>query len=157
ANYVLPTTGTGPGLINPAPLTISGLKANDKVYDGSRIAVLDFTSVSIFGIVGSDDVRVLEGRTTGSFVSKNVGNAVPVSGTAVQIQGASVGNYVVLQPTGLAANITPAALVVSGLTANDKVYDGTRIAALNTSGVTFTGLIPGDIVTPVSTGTQIVF
>ncbi|RJF96382.1 YDG domain-containing protein [Sphingomonas cavernae] len=157
-NYVLPTVATGPGLINPAQLLISGLTANDKVYDGTTAAVLNTGAASLFGIVGSDVVSLDAGGATGIFATKNVGNAIAVTGTGFTLSGAAAANYVVSQPTGLAANITPAALLVSGLTANDKIYDGTRFATVNTGGLIVSGLIPGDDVVPVAgTGAQIEF
>ena len=39
------------------------------------------------------------------------------------------------------ANIPPAALTVSGITAKDKVYDATTIATLNTAGATLFTLV----------------
>ena len=46
------------------------------------------------------------------------------------IGGADAGNYTLTQPT-TTANITAKALTVSGVTASNKVYDGTTTATLN--------------------------
>ena len=35
SNYVLPTTASGPGTITPKTLTVVGITASDKVYDGT--------------------------------------------------------------------------------------------------------------------------
>ena len=43
-------------------------------------------------------------------------------------------------------------LAVSGITAADKVYDGTNSATINTNGATLIGVVNGDDVTLVSTG-----
>ncbi|MFO0957988.1 MAG: YDG domain-containing protein [Isosphaeraceae bacterium] len=43
--------------------------------------------------------------------------------------------------------IARATLGASGLTASDKVYDGTTTASINTAGATLTGIVPGDSVT----------
>jgi filamentous hemagglutinin family protein len=148
SNYVLPTAASGAGLINPASLIVSGVTVNDKVYDGTRAATLSTGSASIFGVIGGDDVSLDSSGATGAFVTKNVGTNVAVIETGFVLLGADAPNYVVTQPSDLAANITPAPLVVSGLMANDKIYDGTATATLNTTGVQFTGLISGDDVTP---------
>jgi len=158
ANYILPTSGTGAGLIDPASLIISGLVADDKVYDSTTAAVLDTSTASIFGVVGSDDVSLDFSGATGVFATKNVGNAIAVTATGVTLSGADAGNYLVSQPSGLAANITRAPLTVSGLTANDKVYDGTLFGSVNAAGLQVTGLFAGDDITAVAQpGAQITF
>ncbi|XJJ70673.1 YDG domain-containing protein [Novosphingobium sp. BL-8A] len=158
SNYVLPTTATGAGLINPASILISGIVAQDKVYDSTTVAQLDTSGASIFGVVGNDDVTLNLSGSIGEFATKNVGTAIPVTATGITLSGAAAGNYVVSQPTGLAANITKASLVVSGVTANDKVYDGTFFAGVNTAGLDVTGLYAGDDITPVAgPGAQITF
>ncbi|NYT39717.1 filamentous hemagglutinin N-terminal domain-containing protein [Sphingomonas sp. R-74633] len=156
-NYILPTTATGAGLINPASLIVSGVTANDKVYDGTTAATLDTGAASVFGIVGGDDVSLDLSGASGVFATRNVGNAIAVTGTGFALSGTDAANYVVGQPSGIAANITPAALVVSGLVANDKTYDGTTTGTLNTAGLQITALISGDDVTPDGSGAQINF
>jgi len=146
-NYVLPTDASGAGLINPATLIINGITANDKVYDGTTDAALNTGGASIFGVVAGDTVTLDASGATGSFATENVGTAITVTASGFVLSGADAANYVAGQPSDLAANITPASLVVSGLIANDKIYDGTTTAALNSAGVQFTGLISGDDVT----------
>jgi filamentous hemagglutinin family protein len=156
-NYILPTSASGAGLINPASILISGITADDKVYDGTTAAVLDTGAASIFGVVGSDDVTLDLSGATGVFATKNVGTAIAVTGTGFVLSGADAANYVIGQPTDLAANVTPASLVVSGLVANDKIYDGTVTDSLNAAGVQFTGMIAGDDVTADGMGAQVNF
>ncbi len=52
-----------------------------------------------------------------------------------------------LTQPGLTGNITPAALTVTGVTANNKVYDGTTAATLNIGSAALSGVISGDAVT----------
>ncbi|WP_171012502.1 MULTISPECIES: YDG domain-containing protein [unclassified Sphingomonas] len=157
-NYVLPTTATGAGLINAAKILISGVTANDKIYDGNTTALLNTARATIFGVVPGDTVTLDAAGATGVFATKNVGNAIAVTGTGFVLSGASAGNYVISQPTGLAANITPRDILVTGLVANDKVYDGTRFASVNTDGLVISGIVVGDDVIPVAgTGAQIAF
>lgn len=156
-NYILPTTATGAGLINPASLLVNGVTANDKVYDSTTAAILNMGGASIYGIVPGDTVTLDTSTASGVFATKNVGTAIAVTGTGFALTGADAGNYVVAQPTGLAANITLAPLVVSGLVANDKIYDGTTTALLNTAGVQFSGLFSGDDVTASGPGAEVNF
>ncbi|OBV40089.1 YDG domain-containing protein [Janthinobacterium psychrotolerans] len=142
-NYSLTaTTGTGSGAITPKALTISGMSATSKVYDGSTKATLSGGSVS--GLVGSETVGV--NGLSASFDDKNAGTgkAVTVTGTTL-VNGGNGGlasNYTISNPAGLVANITPKALTVTGMTAGNKVYDGSTAASL--AGGTLSGLVSGE-------------
>ena len=67
---------------------------------------------------------------TGAFADKNVGTAKPVTVTGYSLSGADAGNYTLVQPTGLTANITPLDLQVTGISALGKVYDATTAASI---------------------------
>ena len=100
------TSATATANITPATLTVSGEAANNKVYDGTVAATL--SGGSLVGLVSGDTATVsLNGA--GSFASKNVGTGIAVT-TTDTLGGASAGNYVLTQPTGLSAAITPATL-----------------------------------------------
>jgi len=116
--------------INRASLTVSGTTVADKVYDATPTAILGGTAV--ISALGSDDVT-LGGIGTAAFLDKNVGTGKPVSVAGYTISGSDAGNYTLVQPSGLSANITPADLQISGLTATNKVYDGSRTATLSGS------------------------
>jgi hypothetical protein len=141
------TAPTPTANITQASVTVSGITAKDKTYDGTTAATLDATGASLSGVFAGDTVTVTGG--TGTFTSKDVGNAIPVTVTAVTLGGAQGGNYKVspLPTTGLTANITPKALTVTGITASNKVYDGTTAATLNTSSAGLSGVVTGDTVT----------
>ena len=101
SNYVLASGETVAAHITPATLTLSGTAASNKVYDGSTNATL--TGGTLNGMVAGDTVTLAQ---TGTFASKNVGTGIPVTVTD-NLSGSSAGNYIlVVQPTGLAANIT---------------------------------------------------
>ncbi len=103
--------------ITPATLTISGVIANDKVYDGGLVATLNTGSAALVGVLGlpADDVTLLTGGATGAFGDKNVNVGPPkkVTASGFAITGGDSGNYMLTQPTGLTANITPATLHVA--------------------------------------------
>ncbi len=150
SNYnALGTSGSSISVTAKA-LTMSGVTASDKVYDGSTTATLNTSGVSFFGIVGGDDVS-LGGSGVGSFANKNVGTNKAVTVSGYTLSGADAGNYLISQPTGLVATITKANLNVSGVTANNKTYDGTAAATL--SGTASVSAIGSDVVSVAGTGT----
>lgn len=147
-NYVLsPNYTLNPITVNitPAPLTVLGETAQNKVYDTTTNATL--TGGTLQGVLGNDVVTLTQ---TGSFASKNVGNAIVVT-AADTLGGAGAGNYALTQPGGLAANITPAAASLL-YTANPatSVY-GNQPAAL-TGTVTPQGLLGQDTLASSTTG-----
>jgi hypothetical protein len=87
--------------ITPATLTVIGETADNKVYDGKTAATL--TGGTLVGVIAGDKVKLKE---SGYFVSPNIGSSIPVIGTNTIIGGAAK-NYLLVQPTGLSANITP--------------------------------------------------
>ena len=68
------------------------------------------------------------------------GKTVTISGLA--LTGADAGNYTLVQPT-TTADITIGTLTVTGITASNKVYDGTTVATLDTSGIALVRCRPG--------------
>jgi filamentous hemagglutinin family protein len=133
--------------ITPATLPVTGLSAANKVYDANTAATLSGTpSVAA---LGSDAVS-LTGTASGTFADKNVGTAKTVATTGVSLSGADAGNYTLVQQS-LTANITPATLPVTGLSAANKVYDaGTAATLSGTPSVTALG---SDVVSLTGTAT----
>lgn len=87
-------------------LTITGLTAQDKVYDASTTAAITGTPAPS-GVV-SGDVVSITGTPSGQFLDPNVGNSKTVNVTGLSPSGADSGNYT-LAPLALSANITAAA------------------------------------------------
>jgi len=137
-NYTA-TAITGAYTVTPLTLTVSGQTALNKVYDGTLVAPL--SNASLNGVLAGDDVAL---APSGTFASKNVGTGIAV--TAVDaLKGASAANYVVQQPVGFAAAITPAPLT---LTASDASrYYGDPDPAF---GFQLSGFVAGE--TPASAG-----
>uniref|UniRef100_A0A6C0DAR2 Fibronectin type-III domain-containing protein n=1 Tax=viral metagenome TaxID=1070528 RepID=A0A6C0DAR2_9ZZZZ len=97
--------------ITQAPLTIDGVTAADKVYDGTSNAVL--SGGSLTGVIGSDSVGIVDG--SGSFSQPNVGSGLTVTASGFSIDGANSGNYqLTAQPTVSPASITQAPLTITG-------------------------------------------
>jgi len=129
--------------ITAKTLTVSGATASSKVYNGTTAATI--IGYSLNGIYGSDVVTALG---TGLFSDKNVGTGKSVTAT-MTLSGVDAAKYSLTQPTGLTANITPLALTLSGVSAQNKVDDGTNVATIN---ATLVGVITGDTVTFNGTG-----
>ena len=143
-NYNLTATaGSGTGTITPKALTITGMSAVSKVYDGNTKATLSGGAVS--GLVGGETIGVT--NLMGSFDTKDAGSAKTVTATGSTLinggNGGLAANYTISNPTALTANITPKALTVSGMTAGTRSYDGTAGAIL--SGGSLAGLISGEM------------
>jgi hypothetical protein len=126
-NYTLIEPAGLTANITPASIVVTGVSATNKVYDTSTVATLSGTATVV--ALGSDNL-VLSGSGSGNFANKNVGNGKAVSVTGFTLSGTDAGNYTLIEPTGLTANVTPATLTVSGVSANNKVYDTTVAAAL---------------------------
>ncbi|MGC8641639.1 MAG: beta strand repeat-containing protein, partial [Isosphaeraceae bacterium] len=144
------STGSTTQTVNQKALTVSGITAANKVYDGTTNATLDTTSAALVGVIGTDTVTLDSTAAAGSFASANVGTGITVNISGLTISGAQAGNYILTQPT-TTADITPATLTVSGITAANKVYDGTTNATLDTTSAALVGVIGTDTVTLDST------
>jgi trimeric autotransporter adhesin len=146
SNYVLPTTASGMGTINQASVLLSGVLANNKTYDGTTADTLNLSNASIYGVISGDNVTLDTTGATGTFASANAGNDIAVALSGFTLTGAKADDYKLVAPTNLTADIAQKALTISGITANDKVYDGTTADTLNTGTATLVGVVGGDTV-----------
>ena len=128
--------------VTPAWLVLTGVTAQDKVYDATTAASV--TGGSLSGLVNGDSVTLSSANA--SFARANVGTGIGVT-TRYTLSGAGAGNYMLAQPTGLWANITPASLTVTA-TDQSKIYGTT--ANLGTTGFTAWGLLGSDRVSGVT-------
>ncbi len=121
-------------------LTISGVSAVSKVYDGTTAATLS-GSPSYVGLVNSESFTVT-GSASGAFANATVAN-----GKSVTVSGytAPSANYSVAQPAGLTANITARPLTISGsFTASNKPFDGTTAASIATNSLVLSNVVGSD-------------
>ncbi len=152
SNYTLPSDNTTSFTINKKTLTLMGVTAKDKVYDGNTTANLNTDSKALSGIVGQDDVQIdtITGVYTGNN-AKNVGTDKPIKVT-VTLKGDAAGNYEVTSGIDLTADITAKPVTVSGITAADKDYDGTTNATVDASNAVFGGIVGEDKLSITATG-----
>ena len=104
--------------ILPKELTVTGLQAEGKVYDGTTDAVI--TGGELVGTVEGDDVSA-NIPTAGTFAVANAGEGITVSISEITLTGESAQNYTITQPEGFTANITKAALTVKADSASKEV------------------------------------
>jgi len=122
--------------ITPRVLTVVGALAQNKVYDGTTTATI--TGATLVGVVNGETVML---NVSATFADRFVGNNKSVIPN-MTLSGANVGNYTLVQPTGLTANITPKSILLVGVSAENKIYDGTTNATL--VGGSLSGVISGD-------------
>jgi len=138
--------------INPKTISVTGLAAESKVYDGTNIAAL--TGGELSGLVARDAAdQYCEEHSCyrikcaipfeGTFADANAGNNKAVTVPTITLDGCSKDNYVVTQPIGLKANITKAPITI---TADNK----TKKVGQNDPELTYTvngNLASGDAIT----------
>jgi outer membrane protein OmpA-like peptidoglycan-associated protein len=129
-------------------LTITGMTATNKEYDRGVAATISLSSASLVGVQSGDTVTIDSSSATGSFANKVVATGKTVTASSVALAGAHASKYSLTQPTAL-ANITAKALTVSGITANNRDYDGTTNATslLLKGSAALVGVISTDAVT----------
>ena len=122
----------GAGTINPKAITVTGISAVDRVYDGT-------TDVQLTGEpkttdkVGEDNLTLaLASNATGSIESADVGNdkAVTVETSVITLGGTDKNNYTVKEvkydaTTGLTVNITPRPVTLQFPNRNDGTTEMT--------------------------------
>ena len=143
-NYDI-TYANGALAVNKATISaITGITANNKTYDGTTAATLNTANAAFTGMIAGDNLSVT--TATGVFTDKNAGTGKTVNITGLALGDADAGNYTLAATTATTtADIAKAAIsAVAGITAANKIYDGTTAAMLNTSGAAFTGMIAGD-------------
>jgi hypothetical protein len=101
-NYSLASDLTTQANISTKTLTVSGLKATDKVYDGNNVAALTGNaSVTILG----GDLVTLGGTTKAVFNNESIGADKTVTILGSALYGTDADNYTLVQQAGLTADI----------------------------------------------------
>ena len=142
AGYSVTTYTNGQLTVNPFALTVTATGVN-RVYDATNLATITLADNRFVW----DAATLTTSSGAATFLDKNVANSKAVSVTGIALAGAAAGNYTFNTTAATTGNITPAALSVSGITANSKVYDGLTSATLNTAASGFTGMLAGDVLT----------
>lgn len=132
-------TKTGEGEITPKEITVTGISATNRVYDGTEIVTLTGEQPKTKDMVKDDDLTLtlvenatgtVQDSTTGANDAANVGTgkAVTVSTTVITLGGDDAGNYKVTAvkytaDTGITVNITkrPVTLEFVGIDGEQRV------------------------------------
>lgn len=135
--------------ITPKALTVSGVAASNKVYDGTTTATITAT---LQGVVNGDSVQLTPPAADFDTKDAGTGKAVTIAASgSFTISGADAGNYTLTQPTvsGLTADITPATLTAPGnqtVTIRNNVTTKQTVSLPAVSGVEADGtLIPASV------------
>jgi filamentous hemagglutinin family protein len=143
-NYTLADAGDSAD-ITAKLIDVSGIVAQDKVYDATTVATLDTSAAALVGTIGGDLISLDFTGATGTFATKNVGTALNVAVNGLTLTGSDAGNYA-LNFYSDTADITAKAISATGILAQDKVYDATTAATLNTAAAGLSGVSGGDTV-----------
>ena len=130
-------TGSANLKISQKPVTISGITAEDKVYDGTTTATLNTDNFVIDGKLEADALTMIISKATANFADKNAGEGKSVIISGITLGGSDRNNYLLAeQPTGITATISKKILSV---TANDKTISYGDEP--DNDGVRFTGFV----------------
>ena len=125
-------TGTATVTVNPKAVTVSGITANGKVYDGTTNAVLDYSNAQFDGILENDKLTV---AAKGVFEKAEAGKQ-NVAISDLTLVGNSANNYVLAESgnqTETTATITAKEVIVT-ITPNGGTYGSVTAAAAKLSG-----------------------
>ena len=150
--------------ISPKPVTVSGIEAKNKVYDGNTDAQLRHTSSTDWqkrltialtasdGVVNNEPVSMV---VTGAFADKKAGTGKTVHLTATLsggVSGASgttpdpADNYIISDQsqTTATASISRRKVTISGIIVDPKEFDGTTDVTLNYDNAVIDGMVEND-------------
>jgi filamentous hemagglutinin family protein len=129
SNYKFDQPVLAPVVISPKELTVTGISGTNRDYNGNTLDLLTGTGV-LHGLIGSEKI-LLNNTTTAQMDSANAGTRQLTSNfTLSNTTSGLAGNYFVTQPTLADVVISPAKLIVTGLSGTNRSYDGTTVDAL---------------------------
>ncbi|HVG84376.1 MAG TPA: YDG domain-containing protein, partial [Vicinamibacterales bacterium] len=101
-NYMVALLADHLGVITQRALSVSGVTANNKPFDGNTSATLNLGAAALVGVIAPDAVTLNTAGATGTFASSAVGTwTVAVSG--LTLGGTNAGNYSLTQPATTAS------------------------------------------------------
>ncbi len=128
--------------VGPLPVTVNGITASNKTYDGTTVATLNYGSATFRDESGAQVSGVTVSSATGTFADANVGTGKTVDISGITLSSA---NYT-LAATGnqgsTSADITPKPLTVTA-DAKGKTFGAADPALTYTA----TGLVGNDALT----------
>ncbi|MDC0548706.1 YDG domain-containing protein, partial [Alphaproteobacteria bacterium] len=145
ANYSISIGQTTTANVTAKVLTVSGITASNKTYDGGTNVT---TTLSFSGLIGSETINNINSST---FDNKNIGTSKAVTVNSITLvdgnNGGLASNYSISSGQTTTADVSAKLLTISGISASSKSYDGTTSITLDTSSVNYNGLVSGDDLT----------
>ena len=146
-------TGTAAAIKGNASGTVDlGVNNITLNYDGSHPAlVVSQGTIKLEGNLWTINGATLSSTPNTYVIAHQASGSINATGTAtVNVYGTAVAGLAVhIAISGgdvqLVVDGTSTALTVNGLTANNKVYDGTTAATINTNGYTLSTVAPADV------------
>ena len=123
-------------------VTVSGITAENKKYDGNDSATVNAAGATFNGIVSGDTLTI---TATGTFANADADNGKTVNLTLGALGGASVGNYTLAatgNQTTTTADITPRDLIVTPNGGQSKKFGAEDPTLHSTNSGRVTGQIP---------------
>ncbi len=121
------TTPTANYTITPLALTVTSIAAVNTTY-GTPAAT---GAVGLSGVIGGDVVTSTAGIVSPTYSTSGNLNAGSYAQNASSLSGADAGNYTLAPYTTPTANYTVGRLALTGgVTAGNKIYDGTTVATI---------------------------
>ena len=143
------------------PVTVTGVGAVGKVYDGTTNAELDITHAVLSGVEANDEVILDLSGVTAVFADKNAGTGKSVSVTGqFKLTGKDASKYTLTQPDlrNLTADITACETFTDATNKDQTIYVGdSSFAAPKFTGVTVNGVtetVIGDVTYKVGNDTK---
>ena len=136
--------------IAKAKLTVSGITATDRDYNGKTDVDLVYTNVQFTGLATGETVAdgdlVVTGK--GAMTDKSAGDNKAVKITELSLSGNKTNNYELAtsgQQDSTTVKISKITVTVMGLTADNKQYDAKTDATISGAEASYTGKIDGDV------------
>ncbi len=108
-------------VINPKTVEITGLKAEDKVYDTTTEALI--TGGELKGVIEGDDVDA-NFPVVGEFASANVGTRIAVTYEEIALSGDDAANYELKAQPALTAKITACPVTITTHAVKSSILEG---------------------------------
>jgi len=128
-NYDISYIDNTSSTISKKAITLSGITAANKTYDGRETATVLLDKADFNGKVSGDDLKVIS--SSGSFADKNAGTDKTVNLTN-ELGGNDLGNYTIAEQKTTTAKIDKANLTEVSAS---KTYDGLRTVKAQEMGV----------------------
>ena len=135
----------------PDVVSVGGLTAASKVYNGTRVASVSGTP-RLVGVSSGADVQ-LQGTPVFTLAQASVGTAVTIQVSGLTLAGAQAAEYTLVLPQ-LVGDITPQPISINGLSGVTKVYDGTTAATVSGT-ATLSGVVSSDESQVILSGTPV--